>query len=203
MKQQDSNRLIPVTEWNKHHVWPPAGGLRHLAAHLAGTEPIGVYFSESGSDECHFGALDLDDHDGELDWPTMREAAQAVAHVLNRLGLPYLPFRSGGGQGIHIFVLFSGPVKTAVLRHILKRVIASAGYTDGAQGIAQKTIEVFPKRNKVDKYGNLIALPLARRSVLLTSEFDPDPASPLERLTSFTPSDPALLDSPVALWSIT
>ena len=23
-------RLIPVTEWNKYHSWPPLGGLRHL-----------------------------------------------------------------------------------------------------------------------------------------------------------------------------
>lgn len=24
------NRLIPVTEWNHYHAWPPIGGLRHL-----------------------------------------------------------------------------------------------------------------------------------------------------------------------------
>ncbi len=23
-------RLIPLTEWPKHHSWPPIGGLRHL-----------------------------------------------------------------------------------------------------------------------------------------------------------------------------
>lgn len=26
-------RLIPVTEWNAHHSWPPIGGLRHLIFH--------------------------------------------------------------------------------------------------------------------------------------------------------------------------
>ncbi|MDT8440647.1 MAG: hypothetical protein RQ723_03180 [Desulfuromonadales bacterium] len=26
-------RLIPVTEWEKHHMWPPTGGLRHLIFH--------------------------------------------------------------------------------------------------------------------------------------------------------------------------
>ena len=25
-----SPRLIPLTEWAKHHDWPPVGGLRHL-----------------------------------------------------------------------------------------------------------------------------------------------------------------------------
>ena len=23
-------RLIPLTDWPKHHAWPPLGGLRHL-----------------------------------------------------------------------------------------------------------------------------------------------------------------------------
>ena len=27
---QPSSRLIPVPDWNKHHSWPPQGGLRHL-----------------------------------------------------------------------------------------------------------------------------------------------------------------------------
>lgn len=26
-------RLIPLTDWNKHHEWPPQGGLRHLMFH--------------------------------------------------------------------------------------------------------------------------------------------------------------------------
>jgi len=24
------SRLVPVTDWNKHHPWPPVGGLRHI-----------------------------------------------------------------------------------------------------------------------------------------------------------------------------
>lgn len=30
---QPSTRLIPVPDWNKHHSWPPIGGLRHLIFH--------------------------------------------------------------------------------------------------------------------------------------------------------------------------
>jgi hypothetical protein len=26
----NETRLIPVTQWNDHHHWPPIGGLRHL-----------------------------------------------------------------------------------------------------------------------------------------------------------------------------
>lgn len=27
------SRLIPLTDWNQHHPWPPQGGLRHLMFH--------------------------------------------------------------------------------------------------------------------------------------------------------------------------
>jgi hypothetical protein len=30
---QSSPRLIPVTDWNKYHPYPPIGGLRHLIFH--------------------------------------------------------------------------------------------------------------------------------------------------------------------------
>ncbi len=26
-------RLLPLTDWPKHHEWPPIGGLRHLVFH--------------------------------------------------------------------------------------------------------------------------------------------------------------------------
>lgn len=31
----DRTRLIPLTEWPKHHPWPPLGGLRHLVFNAA------------------------------------------------------------------------------------------------------------------------------------------------------------------------
>ena len=30
MNNQFRGQLIPVTNWNEHHPWPPIGGLRHL-----------------------------------------------------------------------------------------------------------------------------------------------------------------------------
>jgi hypothetical protein len=27
------SRLIPVPQWENHHIWPPIGGLRHLIFH--------------------------------------------------------------------------------------------------------------------------------------------------------------------------
>lgn len=31
--EEQPRRLIPVTQWNDHHAWPPQGGLRHLIFH--------------------------------------------------------------------------------------------------------------------------------------------------------------------------
>lgn len=28
-----NRRLIPLTEWNDYHCWPPTGGLRHFVFH--------------------------------------------------------------------------------------------------------------------------------------------------------------------------
>lgn len=33
MTSPEASRLIPLTEWNRHHPWPPQGGLRHLVFH--------------------------------------------------------------------------------------------------------------------------------------------------------------------------
>lgn len=32
-EQVKSTRVIPLTDWNKYHPWPPTGGLRHLVFH--------------------------------------------------------------------------------------------------------------------------------------------------------------------------
>jgi len=32
-KDNNTIRLIPVTDWNNHHSWPAQGGLRHLIFH--------------------------------------------------------------------------------------------------------------------------------------------------------------------------
>ena len=31
MSTEIQTRFIPLTDWPKHHPWPPIGGLRHLA----------------------------------------------------------------------------------------------------------------------------------------------------------------------------
>jgi len=33
MTTLQETKLIPVSDWGKHHSWPPQGGLRHLIFH--------------------------------------------------------------------------------------------------------------------------------------------------------------------------
>lgn len=50
-------RVIPVTDWDKHHSWPPLGGLRHLIFNAA-TNGFGKVIRRAGRrvliDECAF-----------------------------------------------------------------------------------------------------------------------------------------------------
>jgi len=35
MSSDTPPRLIPLSQWNRFHPWPPQGGLRHLVFHAA------------------------------------------------------------------------------------------------------------------------------------------------------------------------
>jgi len=52
-----TRRLIPITRWNDHHEWPPAGGMRHLRFHCA-TNGFSTAFKKVGNrvlvDEAEF-----------------------------------------------------------------------------------------------------------------------------------------------------
>jgi hypothetical protein len=53
----DQTRLIPITDWNKFHSWPPVGGMRHLRFN-GETNGFGSAFLKVGSrvlvDEAEF-----------------------------------------------------------------------------------------------------------------------------------------------------
>ena len=54
------SHLIPVTDWDKHHPWPPVGGLRHLI----------FYSKTNGFDKviCRIGRRVLIDEAAFFDW---------------------------------------------------------------------------------------------------------------------------------------
>ncbi len=163
-----------------------------VEAHLSNQQPIGVYPVAPGADVCHFGVLDFDDHDGTTRWPTVRAKALAVAQTLKAEGIAFLAFRSGGGKGIHLLLPFDGPVRAAALRKKMRSILAQHELKDGTASVAEGQVEIFPKqdRNGPGKIGNLIALPLARHSVLLDEGLEVFKGDVLARLQS-TRKNPA------------
>ena len=143
--------------------------------HLTGTQPIGCYFV-SGT-ETHVAVLDFDDHGNEMEWSEMVSEAKPVVAKLTELGLKPFCCRSGGGAGLHIWLLWQRPQNAKLVKAFLRHTIGDLGYAHGTSGVQSGQIEVFPKNDKVKEgsLGSLVALPFARNSVPLDSELNDIP----------------------------
>ena len=103
----------------------------------------------------------------------MIAVAKAIKGKLEEFGLRVMQCRSGGGKGIHLFILFQQPQLSRVLRAHLRSIIEGLGLSVGTGGIAWEEVEIFPKQDSVTEgLGNLIALPLARASCALDDDFN-------------------------------
>jgi len=149
--------------------------------HLKNKQPVAVYLTKG--EFTRAAALDVDNHDGETDWNTVVEKIRPVVDELRRLGFKPLLVRSGGGNGIHIWFLWKAPQLTRKVRLLLAAVLSKFGLKNGAKGIAEGTVEIFPKQNFVEegKVGNPIGAPFARQSLPLDDNFAP------RRLDRYTP----------------
>ncbi len=128
--------------------------------------PIVLYPIEPGSNTTRVGVLDFDDHNGDLQWTDMVGAAMPVVEHLRKLGHFPLPFRSGGGRGIHVWLVWDEPQSAAAVIELLDDALAACGFDRGDAGVVQRQVEVFPKQDRVPagKVGNGIALPLSGKS---------------------------------------
>jgi hypothetical protein len=144
---------------------------RHLAAHLTDGPHLGTYVIPAESDKVRSAVFDLDDHNGEVEWPVMVDWAKRITAALKAVKLNAWPVRSGGGRGIHIYLFWNDPVSAAAVRYTMEVVLESVGLEAGEdkRGLAAGKVEVFPKQGGVgvDDFGNLIALPYGRDSVPL------------------------------------
>lgn len=140
-----------------------------LADHLAGKAGRGTAPIKPGESVTCVGLLDFDSHRGESSWSEMVAAAQSVMDLLELDGYPVMPFRSSGGNGIHLVVLWDQPQDAHSVRVMLVNTLAALGYSNGTKGVAQGEIEVFPKSDEVraGKFGNQFILPLFNNSVPL------------------------------------
>lgn len=141
-----------------------------IERHLESSSPIGQYIVSC--DKTQVAVFDLDSHDGLTPWPEMVAVALSIIAAASVMGLRVHAFRSGGGNGIHLWFLWERPQNARYVRHLLRNLLASVGLRDGTGGVAKHEVEIFPKQDRVEraKLGNLIALPGARASCLLDNE---------------------------------
>lgn len=142
---------------------------QRLAKHLNGGPARGVCPIKAGESVTMVGLLDLDSHKGESTWDEMAEVALQVVGELEARFLAPVCFRSSGGRGIHIYVVWDAPQDAYSVRQELIEALGSLGYSNGTGGVKHRQIEVFPKQDQVpaDGFGNQFILPLAGASELL------------------------------------
>lgn len=159
-KRNGTTRLVkaPLTE-------------KHVVQHLDGGTACGCCPIMAGENSTRLAVLDLDSHNGETPWGEMQSTAQLVVDALHARELHPVAFRSSGGRGIHIYLLWDEAQDAYSVREFLAGVLAELGYRNGTKGIAAREIEIFPKQDAVSAngYGNMFILPLAGASEPLDS----------------------------------
>lgn len=149
-----------------------------LVKHVNGGPARGCCPIKEGEDVTLFAAFDLDSHKGEVSWPDMATVADNIVQAAAILGLEAIPFRSSGGNGIHLIFLWDDAQPAYSVRQCLKSILESVGLKDGAGGLIKKEVEVFPKQDQVaiGGRGNQIVLPLAGLSEPLIPFLGYEPA---------------------------
>lgn len=144
-----------------------------IRKHLTGEQPIGCYFVLE--DTCQVGVIDFDDHDNSLSWESMVAFTEPIVKALLEKGLRPLCCRSGGGAGLHIWLIWPTPQSAKLMKMFLRELVASCGFKHGTKGVLDREVEVFPKNDCVRKgsLGNLVALPYARKSIPLNGDLQP------------------------------
>lgn len=162
-------RADGVQAWTKEALTPD-----RLQRHLNGGPARGVCPIKAGESVTMVGLLDFDSHGGETPWSEMASVAALVVETLEFMGGAPIAFRSSGGRGIHVYVLWDDPQDAYSVRQWLGQALALSGLRPGVKGVAHGQVEVFPKQDSVpaDGNGSQFILPLAGASVpLVLCEF--------------------------------
>jgi hypothetical protein len=140
-----------------------------LKRHLDGTMPRGVCPIKAGESTTRIALFDLDSHKGATSWEDMVATAEGLANAARTFHVELTPFRSTGGNGIHLFAVWAEPQDAYSVRNLMRIILSCVGLRDGAKGVAQGEVEVFPKQDSVPEhgFGNQFILPLAGKSAPL------------------------------------
>jgi hypothetical protein len=168
-----------------------------IRTHAANKQPIMVF--PLMGDQTRVAVLDFDNHDGSLTWEQMAESVRPIVDSLQADGLKPSLFRSGGGGGIHVWIIWKAPQAAKRVRVYLAELLHRHGFKSGSGGVAKGEAEIFPKQSAVEpgSFGSGIALPLARQSAPLNADL-----TPLDSATWVPPSGDALFSDPHALITV-
>ena len=181
----------------KNSVWTNEALTEELMLHHVNGGPArGCCPIKAGESVTMIGTYDLDSHKGEVSWEDMTAVAMLLIRELEGDGMKPTAFRSSGGKGIHIYLLWDDPQDAHSVRVYMKGVLSrlswsGGSFKDGTGGVAAGQIEIFPKQAFVSELGkgNLIILPLAGQSEPLEPAFGLEPMGKeyIEQV-QFTPS---------------
>lgn len=148
-----------------------------LKRHLNGGPARGVCPIKAGESTTRVAVFDLDSHKGATPWPEMVAVAEGLCDTLRACGGQPVAFRSSGGRGVHVFLVWDEPQDAYSVREQLKEVLRGMGLKDGAAGVARGEIEIFPKQDEITlegkgSFGNQFILPLAGKSAPLEPMLD-------------------------------
>ncbi|MEO9150488.1 MAG: DNA primase small subunit domain-containing protein [Burkholderiaceae bacterium] len=125
--------------------------------HLAGQHTVGVY-PLLEDDTCYFLAIDFD----EAEW---KDDARTFARTCEELGVPVALEISRSGHSAHAWVFFSSRVSARDARRLGTAIISHACSRTRQLKLSSYD-RLFPNQDTMPKggFGNLIALPLQKRS---------------------------------------
>ena len=208
-----TSRLCLAHHWLNHrHVKAPLADPL-IDAHLDGGYPVGACPITPGSSTTQCAVLDMDSHKGDVAWGAMLDTARQVIEALEESHLHAIPFRSSGGSGIHLIMLWREPQDAYSVREALRIALGKCGLKSGVGGIAKGEVEVFPKQDSVpaDGFGSMFVLPLHNKSrALLAGTLDDtvpsliewrasDPVTPREKPDVPQPSTTASVEGDLAV----
>jgi hypothetical protein len=116
--------------------------------HIAGKGPYLGIVPITLTNDCFFGAIDIDDDGVDL---------AEIDRKVSEAGLPLVVCRSKSG-GAHLYLFLPEAERAQLVQSKLKEYARAIGFTENADG---RAVEIFPKQTKLgpDETGNWINLP--------------------------------------------
>lgn len=124
-----------------------------LRKHLAGKITVGAY--QVKNDLVKWLCLDFDVAE-DVHRPTALEMARQAWGHLDHMGIAAY-IEDSGNKGYHLWVFFSHEVKASLARELGQRLLHKLEKEQEWPGV---DVEVFPKQERADGFGNLVKVPL-------------------------------------------